>query len=354
MNVHTEVKPEIKLEKKRSGAGSMVFVLIAVFLLIALAFTVFTPLPVSYLARFAFRNGVAVPPENYAEIKEKTVDIKDLRYPSSYKDNLADIYLPKDAYGPHPVILWIHGGAFVGGDKHDLDVYATTLATEGYAVVCMNYRRAPEAKYPTPVIQTGEVYEWIKSVADEYHLDENNIVLAGDSAGAHIAAQFALVQTNPDYAAEMGIEPIVVAGAIKAMLLFCGPFDVAKIVESDNSVFAFLMDKTAWAYFGTQSWLETAEKQATISAHLTADFPPSFISDGNTGSFESHGRDLAEVLTSAGVPVDTYFIPSEIEVTKHEYQFIMNTPAGEESLKRTLNFLHKYVEGSKVAGGAEK
>ena len=315
----------------------------AALFIIMLIFTFFTPLVASLMLRTAFRNGIAIAPNDYENIQESVTVTKNLTYPSVNKDNLADFYIPKETTSLCPIILWVHGGAFVAGDKKDIEIYATVLASKGYAVLSINYHRAPGAKYPTPVIQTGEAYVWLKTVSNDYPIDINKIVLAGDSAGAHIVAQFAVIQTSDSYAKYMSMEQIVPKDAIKAVLLFCGPFDVSKILETNNSVLKFMLDKSAWAYFGTRDWSTKFSYEATIANHVTEAFPPTFISDGNTGSFENHGRELANELGGNGTPVETYFIPKDVEITNHEYQFIMNTPSGIESLQRTLNFLESYV-----------
>ena len=330
--------PKNKRKKKR-----VILISTAAVLAVLLVFTLVSPLPVSYITRLAFLYNSAEAPAGYDEIKSRVAVTKNLKYPSKYKDNSADIYIPQNAKDPCPVVLWVHGGAFVGGDKRDAEIYATALAAEGYAVVCMNYRRAPEAKYPAPVIQTGEAYLWIKTLADRYPMDAERLILAGDSAGAHIAAQFAAIQSNSEYAKEMVIEPIVPPASIKATLLFCGPFDTAKILEIDSRIMNFLMGKAAWAYFGEKAWEGKFASQATVTNYITSDFPPSFISDGNTLSFEEHGRALAEELEANSVPVETYFIPAGEEITKHEYQFVMNTPAAEKSFEKVLEFLKKYT-----------
>jgi Esterase/lipase len=296
----------------------------------------FSSVPASLLVRLAFRNDSSVAPDGYAQMQTEVAAHKNLRYPSQLGGNEVDLYLPNDKEGPLPVILWVHGGAFVGGSKDGIETYATALASEGFAVACMNYLRAPEAKYPSPLRQVMEMCLWLKEVAATYSLDTDRLVLAGDSAGAHITAQFAAVQTNEDYALEMGMAQ---GFSPKAVLLFCGPYDVAKIAGGSHPLINFFMDKAAHAYFGTRDWVGRFARQATIANHVTAAFPPAFISDGNTGSFEKHARELAEVLEEKGVAVETYFIPLEKEKTPHEYQFIMNTDAGRESFIRTVAFL---------------
>ena len=338
MSLHTDTK------KARRVRGGRRLVLTAASLCAALVlFTFVSPLPVSFVLRLAFSRGMAVAPDDYEAMEAQVAVVKNVSYPSRYQDNLADIYFPKEDRGPLPVVLWVHGGAFVGGDKRDIEIYATALACEGYAVVCMNYRRAPEENYPAPVVQVGEVYRWVKTMAAQYPFDTERFVLAGDSAGAHIAAQFAAVQSNAEYAAGMDMAQAVPLNTFKAVLLFCGPFDAAQIGAESNPVISFFLERAAWAYFGSKAWAEKFAVQANVADHITAEFPPAFISDGNTGSFEDHARGLAETLRQSNVPFDTYFVDPAAAVTYHEYQFVMNTDTGRESFQKIRVFLKKYT-----------
>ena len=328
---------------KKRGVAKKILLIFAVFLVAVLLFFAISPLPAAYTMRLMFKKSMAVAPDNYEEMVEQVTVVKDVAYPSAYQSNSADIYYPKGSNEPLPVVLWVHGGAFVGGDKRDIEIYATALAYEGFAVVCINYHLAPEGKYPAPIMQTGEAYLWLLDMAKQYPLDMERFVLAGDSAGAHIAAQFAAIQCSSEYAAEMEITQTVAPGTIRSILLFCGPFDVAQISAGSNAVIKFLMDRAAWAYFGRRDWAEHFSAQATIAAHIMDDFPPTFISDGNTGSFEEHARSLAVALAENNVPIETYFINPSAEIAQHEYQFIMNTAAGKESFKKVLDFLRIYT-----------
>ena len=330
---------------KRKRAARRILGSIIIFGLIAtICYTWWSPVPASLVMRAAFHQGNAVAPENYAELEQRVSVVKDLCYSSRYQDNYADIYIPSDREGPFPVVLWVHGGAFVGGSKADVEIYATALAAEGIAVVCMNYRRAPEAHYPTPLVQTEDAYLWLNDIAELYGLDIDRLVLAGDSAGAHIVAQFAAIQSNADYADEMGFSQAVPLHSMKAVLLFCGPFDAAKISVDNHAVINFFIERAAWAYLGTKGFSEHLIEQATISNHVTNNFPPTFITDGNHLSFGEHGRELAEVLRGRDVLVETYFFPTETEKIGHEYQFIMNTAVGRESFQAVVNFLEKYTD----------
>src|SRR5699024_6944028 len=114
-------------------------------------------------------------------------------------------FRPKDKQERLPVIFWVHGGAYVGGDKSDIAQYAILMAAEGYHVISMNYSRAPEGTYPTPILQLAEIYQYSEAEADKMAIDLDQVFFAGDSAGAQIIAQFANTQVNDAYAAETNL-----------------------------------------------------------------------------------------------------------------------------------------------------
>src|SRR5689334_24721422 len=72
-------------------------------------------------------------------------------------DARLDVYTPQrtvDAGAALPTVVWVHGGAWVGGSKEEMSPYYRLLADWGYTVVSVGYSRAPEARYPVPVRQT--------------------------------------------------------------------------------------------------------------------------------------------------------------------------------------------------------
>jgi len=249
-------------------------------------------------------------------------------------------------------VVMAHGGAFIGGDKLDNRIYAVELAARGYAVANMNYGRAPESRYPSPLAQIDEACRFLATSAEYFGLDMGSFFLAGDSAGAHMMAQYAAIRTNPDYAASMGFAPAAFPASPRGILLFCGPYDLSLIDDPGISppvraVFRFLGD----VYFGRRDWRERPEAaQASLSDHLSPDFPPAFITDGNWWSFEARGRALASRLEALGVPVTTLFHDRKKGRLGHEYQFILDTPAGWGTFEAVLGFLNDH----QLRNGMEK
>lgn len=123
------------------------------------------------------------PPVNTDHINRKFLDIP---YAALSPAQKLDIYLPDKVEGPFPVILSIHGGAFMGCDKSDAQV---TPMLEGlkrnYAVVAINYRLSWEAIFPALVQDAKAAVRWVRANARQYHFNSQRIAAWGGSAGGY-------------------------------------------------------------------------------------------------------------------------------------------------------------------------
>ena len=114
-----------------------------------------------------------------------------------------DVYRPKQAQGEDlPVIISVHGGAWMYGDKERYQYYCMSLAQRGFAVVNFTYRLAPESKFPAQLEDVNLVCKWVMKRAGRFHFDTERIFAVGDSAGAHLLGLYAAICTNPAYAAK--------------------------------------------------------------------------------------------------------------------------------------------------------
>jgi acetyl esterase/lipase len=307
------------------------------------AYTV-SPWPGALLFRRAFASSSVTEPRTMAHMKSEVTVHRNLNYQSAYARHEYDLYVPKQLDGADriPVVVWVHGGGFIAGDKTGVSTYATMLASEGYAVAAMNYDYAPDAQYPTPVIQVGEMITQIYAVAAHYDLDADRVIIGGDSAGAQIAAQFAAIQTTPGYAKEAGIATVPMQKPLEAALLFCGPYDVAQLGNIGDSWIAQQFVRTVgWSYLGSKDWQNSkAARMASVVDHISAQFPPSYIVDGNYFSFPKHARALIHSLRDQGVSVSSSLYPNDPDLP-HEFQFDFSHPQSYEVWKQTLKFLHE-------------
>ncbi len=116
--------------------------------------------------------------------------------------NLLDYYRPKDTEGQVlPLIISIHGGGWVYGDKELYQYYCLSLAERGFAVINFNYRLAPEDPFPAALQDIRRLLTWTAQNGERYGFDPKKIFLVGDSAGAHLASWTATMLTSPAYRA---------------------------------------------------------------------------------------------------------------------------------------------------------
>lgn len=104
------------------------------------------------------------------------------------KPLLLDLYLPMNAKEPLPVIIWLHGGGWRIGDRKLGPDFCQFFSEKGFAIVSIEYRLSGEAIFPAQIHDVKTAIRWLRSVAEEYHLDRERIGLWGSSAGGHLAA----------------------------------------------------------------------------------------------------------------------------------------------------------------------
>ncbi|WP_308787851.1 alpha/beta hydrolase [Planomicrobium stackebrandtii] len=274
-------------------------------------------------------------PPNINEISERVEVRKNLSY-SDTANSFLDIYYPKDGAPSMPVILWIHGGGYVGGSKDSRQDYAMALADAGYVVANIDYALAPESLYPGPVLQANKALAYMQLHAAEYGGDMDRVFVGGDSAGAQIASQVASLVSNVELAETMAIQPAIANSQLQGALLLCGLYnlDTVRATAFPN------IDVYLSAYTGAEPFesFQRIDELSTVQ-HVTSNFPPAFITVGDADPFVSQSTELADVLQSYDVPVSSVFFEGTQKNLKHEYQYDLSTEDARETLDKTLQFL---------------
>lgn len=269
------------------------------------------------------------------------VEVIDEAYAVADPDGRLDVFRP-DRQEALPTIVWVHGGAFVSGTKGDVANYLRVLAGRGFTVVGVDYSIAPGKRYPTPVRQVAAALEHLVDHADRLGVDPGQIVLAGDSAGAQIAAQVASLVTDPDYAARVGIAVDLPPTSLRGVVLFCGAFDF-ELSHGSSKLGAWLIDTALWSYLGTRDHRsDPASALASVPQNLPATFPPAFVAAGNADPLLPHSLGLVTALDRVGVDHETLFFESDHEPRLgHEFQFDLDTEAGRIALDRAVAFVER-------------
>lgn len=301
---------------------------------------VLSPWPGVMLIRFAFDRGAAAAAEGLRPFLPDGVTTTTLAYDPGSPGALLDIHRGPGTAPDAPVIVWVHGGGFVSGRQQDLTNYLTILAGQGFTTVNVDYTIAPDAHYPTPIRQLGTALTYLHANRAALGLGTGGLVLGGDSAGAQIAAQTAALATGPDYARLMGMPAATWAEDLRGAILFCGVYDMAALGQG-GGVLGWFVHVAGWAYIGARDWRTAPDfATATVTPHVTAAFPPAFISAGNADPLEPQSVALAVRLGELGVAVDTlFFPPGYAPALGHEYQFDLTTDAGRQALDRLTAWL---------------
>ncbi len=315
--------------------GSLLILILAVYI-----FAQISPWPKSLF----FRYEMTKMSDQLAEITDKYVpsgitSVDNQQYRPNDGDGYLDVFYPDGTTTARPAVIWVHGGAWISGDKNEVDGYLKIIASHGYTTVGVDYTVAPEQQYPYPLIQLNEALQYLQQNADRLHIDTNKIILAGDSAGSQIVAQMANIITSPSYAKDIGINPSLAAGKLKGMLLNCGAYDLA--LPNYNGPFGDFLHTVLWAYSGDKDFLDDPRlKQASVANYVTKDFPPSFITAGNGDPLEPQSREMAQKLADTGVVTSTLFYPANHTPSlPHEYQFNLDNADGKNALEQMLNFI---------------
>jgi acetyl esterase/lipase len=261
-----------------------------------------------------------------------------LRYKPDDRQALFDVYAPADVHTPLPAIVWVHGGGFIAGSRSDLSGYLQILASHGYVTLAIDYSLAPGARFPTPVQQVNAALAYIATHAERFGIDPRRMFLAGDSAGAQIAAQAALVISEPDYARRIQVTAGIPGASLRGLVLYCGPYDLPRLPP--EGAYGDMTRIFVWAYVGTPNLRSAEVGQLSLPPHLTANYPPVFLSVGNADPLVSQSMAFAEAARAQGVQVDALFFPENHNPPlPHQYQFFLSDKAARLALERSLAFL---------------
>lgn len=131
---------------------------------------------------------------------QKVTLLEDQRYcDSEGRAGLCDVYSPTTAApkAGFPVVVVVHGGGWISGDKWTLEGYSRMLAQNGMVAVTINYRLAPAHKFPAQVDDVRQALLWVKANAKRLSLDLSRLGLFGYSAGGHLSALVASLADEP-------------------------------------------------------------------------------------------------------------------------------------------------------------
>lgn len=247
-----------------------------------------------------------------------------------YPENVLDVYRRKDqaavveAGGKLPVIVSVHGGGWVYGDKELYQFYCMDLATRGFVVVNFTYRLSPESKYPAQMEDINQVIHWMAENADEYGMDMDRVFMVGDSAGAHMLGIYTCICTDPAYAAQYPFAPVE-GFKPRAIALNCGAYRPLPIQPGD--------DDDPGTLQLMEDLLENAQDPAVrtlidVTAHINPQFPPMYVMTAHGDQQVSHEQAymLLRACEEKGVPYTHRHYGGANNVLYHVYHITIDDP----------------------------
>ena len=241
---------------------------------------------------------------------------------SGFRPLTLDLYQQDAKSNPRPVLVFIHGGNWVGGDSRhdspfgDFPGLLASIAARGYVVASVNYRLAGEAKFPAAVMDVKTAIRFLRSHTSDYNLDGTRFAAWGVSAGGHLASMIAVtcgVTALEPPVSGTGTPP---SSCVQAAIDWCGLIDLETIFTDFDKP---LPDTSVeGAFLGCEPALcgPTVAKNASPLTYITATSPPFLIQHGDADTTVSvkQSQKLHDALKAQGVPAELVIYPGVVHM----------------------------------------
>jgi acetyl esterase/lipase len=231
---------------------------------------------------------------------------------SGYRPLLLDVWVPAST-SPPPLVVWIHGGAWMFGDRRYLpetlrpNQLFDELIAAGLAVATIDYRHALEANFPAQLHDAKAAIRYLRAHADVLGIDTSRVGVWGESAGGHLAALVALTGRHPHLEGTVGL--VGPSSAVDAAVDWYGVADIT--AQSQHSAArtagadlpAKLLVPPEDQLVGSQD--EAARAAASPLSYVTPQAPPFLLIHGKADAVVPYSQSelLEAALTTAGVSV---------------------------------------------------
>jgi acetyl esterase len=266
---------------------------------------------------------------SFVAMGEDTIEVGEVidhRVPVDGGEITVRVYTPASA-GPFPAHLWIHGGGFWLGTLDQFDAACRHIAVKAECVVAsVDYRLAPEHKFPTPPEDCYAALEWLVAQASALQVDTNRISVGGASAGGNLSAVVALM------ARDRGGPPLV----LQVLDIPVTDLTMSHPSITENGEGYMLTKEGCAQYVGYYLDDPTDATHPYASPFFADDLsglPPALVTTAEFDPLRDEGEAYAERLRAAGVPVDLWRMDGHIHGSM---AFTKMMPSAQEHHRRTI------------------
>jgi len=283
--------------------------------------------------------------QHHETISAKQTAFHDMEYARVGDKSLRlDLLIP-NGQGPHPLIVWIHGGGWMKGDKKMRpDHPALRQVDRGYAVASVNYRFSQEAIFPAQIHDCKAAIRWLRSNAEKYRLDPDRIAAWGPSAGGHLAALLGTTAGNRELE-DISMGNAGISSRVQAVVDWFGPTDFLKMGGAHNEP---LSPESLLLGCPIESCPERVAKANPIN-YVTRFTPPFLIQHGTADRKVPVNQSelLSKALIDAGVQV-TYLPLEGVGHSLKRLQEKENLLVVEKFLDRTIGAERSIPSGDTI------
>ncbi|MFC1820019.1 alpha/beta hydrolase [Thermodesulfobacteriota bacterium] len=221
--------------------------------------------------------------------------VEDRMVNTAKRETPVRIYTP-GGVGPHPALIYMHGGGFIMGDLESHDPICRYIAkTINCVVINVDYGLAPEHKFPEPVEECYEIAKWVRQKAKDIYIDPGRIAVAGDSAGGNLSTVLCLLARD--------------SGDISFVyqVLFYPPTDLFEDPESKFEHEELRLTPEDVAFFNRCYLRDPEDGKNPLASPLLADnlteLPPALVITAERDPLKKEGERYAKRLADAGVEI---------------------------------------------------
>ena len=239
----------------------------------------------------------------------------------------ADVAVPKDD-GPHPVVVYLHGGGWMAGSPRTHRKVGMKFAEQGYLTINVDYRLAPENPFPAGFDDCVFAAKWAKENAQRWNGDPSWLVMGGDSAGANLTAAALLLLAGDSNAPKF-----------RAAILIYGVYDFPSVLERAAATQRErVIQGMTLGYLGVEYTAALKDLRVSpLRAIKAGTLPPSFVICGSADNFLPESRSITSALREAGIPCESH----EVADMPHAFMMMDSLSACREGQRLMFDFLRR-------------
>ena len=261
---------------------------------------------------------------------------KDIFYSNDdLKEHTMDLAKPRHSDNALiPIILQIHGGAWVYGDKDSYySYYGMRLSEYGFGVFTINYRLAPEASVDDQIQDLLQAIKYTKNHAKRYGLDEERIYLVGDSSGAYLVSLIGCIIGRQDRIAYNNLSFLK---SVRGLGLNCGIYDINTFLGSDIN-FPCKKEIVCTVFGGDKKMDARDLAEYSVLDQMTSNFPPSFVMGTEADGIYMETKRIVSAMENKRITFDSCIYPKGLHLP-HDFHLKHKYKESEDAMQRMVSF----------------